>query len=240
MLDHLPYRKLRARLLRLAGDLLRTISTATLQGIVWGASKRLEGEVQAIRQRLRAAPFVQVDESIVRVDGHRQRIRVFVTEEDLLLAMRDSRARDVVDGVLGKDYPGRITCDGPKACFGWVLQRCWAHLLRYGKAGAEKSEEGKRLYAKPCALSEKPTRDLEKANARAQVRRIRRGTRVLKGMVNRYGKSEDAAVQRAVTHLENGMQWWLTFLGTPGMEPTNNPGERAPREPIVSGRSSGR
>ncbi len=151
--DRLPYRKLRARLVRMAGKLLWT-SLATLQGMVWGASEKLAEEEQAIRQRLRAAPFVHVDESIFRVDGKRQWIWVFVTEEDLLLVIRDSRARGVVEEVLGKGYPGKIVCDGWKAYIGWVLQRCWTHLLRYGKEGVWVPDIPRTLFLKlsvhPC------------------------------------------------------------------------------------------
>ena len=232
MLDRLPYRKLRARLVRLGGEMLRT-STATLQGIVWRASEQLTEEEQAIVQRLRAAPFVHVDESIFRVDGVRQWIWVFVTEDDLLLVIRDSRARDVVEEILGEEYAGKIVCDGWKAHLGWILQRCWAHLLRYGKEGSEKSAEGKRLYAELCGLYKKMTRELEVASARARMRRLRTGTRALERLVRRYGRSDDTAVRKVVTYLKNGMGWWLTFLETPGMEATNNRGERGLREAIV-------
>ena len=232
VLDRLPYRKLIARMVRSGGEVLR-MSPATAQAIVGRASEQLGGEEQAILRRLRASPFVHVDESIFRVDGVRQWIWVFVTEEDLLLVIRDSRARDVVDEVLGKEYGGKIVCDGWKAYLGWVLQRCWAHLLRYGKEGAEKSAEGKRLYAELGGLYEKLTRNLEAASARARARRLRKGTRGLERLLRKFGGNEDAAVQKVVTYLQNGMGWWLTFLETPGMEATNNRGERGLREAIV-------
>lgn len=232
ILDRLPYRKLRARLVRLGGELLRT-STATLQGIVWGTSEALTEEEQGIVSRLRAAPFVHVDESIFRVDGKKEWIWVFVTEEDLLLVIRDSRSRDVVEEVLGKGYAGTIVCDGWKAYLGWMLQRCWAHLLRYGKEGAERSVEGQRLYAELCALYERLTRNLDEASARARMRRLRKGTRALRRLVRRFGGSEDEAVRKVVTYLANGMAGWLTFLEHPGMEATNNRGERGLREAIV-------
>ncbi|MGI0140958.1 MAG: IS66 family transposase [Thermoplasmata archaeon] len=232
VLDRLPYRKLRARLVRLGGELLR-LSPATLQAIVWRASDRLSGEEAAIIARLRRAPFVHVDESIFRVDGHRQWIWVFVTEDDLFLVIRDSRARDVVEEVLGKEYSGKIVCDGWKAYLGWVLQRCWAHLLRYGKEGAEKSVEAERLYGELCTLHEQLTRELETASLLARVRRLRKGTRALRGLLKRFGGSKDAAVRKVVTYLRNGMEGWLTFLSTPGMEATNNRGERGLREAIV-------
>jgi len=114
-----------------------------------------------------------------------------------------------------------------------VLQRCWAHLLRYGKEGAKESPEGQRLYAKLCTLYEKLTRGLETASLRARVRRLRRGNRALEGMLRRHGGSEDGAARKVVTYLRNGMPWWLTFLKNRGMDATNNRGERELREAIV-------
>lgn len=231
-LDRLPYRKLRARLVRQGGELFWT-STATLQGIVWKASDKLAEEEAALQHRLREAPFIHVDESIIRVDGHREWLWVFVTTEDVLLVIRKSRARDVVEEILGKDYAGKIHCDGWKAYIGWVLQRCWAHLLRYGKEGAEKSPLGEELYTELCELYDHLTKDLETASLRARVRRFNQGTRALQVLLRRYGESGDTAVEKVVTYLRNGMPWWLTFLGTPGMEATNNRGERGLREAIV-------
>ena len=231
-LDRLPYRKLRARLVRQGGELL-WMSTATLQGIVWKASDHLAGEEAAIRERLRASPHIHIDESIFRVDGHREWLWVFVTAEDVFLVIDPRRNRDVVTEILGEDYAGKIHCDGWKAYIGWVLQRCWSHLLRYGKEGAEKSPLGAKLYAELCALYEKLTRGLETASLRARVRRLNQGNRALRSLLKRYGESGDAAVEKVVTYLGNGMPWWLTFLGTPGMEATNNRGERGLREAIV-------
>lgn len=117
--ERLPYRKLEERLAREGIP----SCPATLQAVVWNASERLKAEEAAILQRLRAAPWVHADESSYRIDGHREWIWVFCTERDLLLVIRPSRDREVVEEVLGKEYPGRIVCDGWKAYLGWVLQR---------------------------------------------------------------------------------------------------------------------
>jgi len=219
-------------LVRQGGKLLWT-STATLQGMVWRASEKLAAEEQAILQRLRRAPFVHVDESILRVDGRREWFWVFVTEEDLLLVVRPSRSREVVEEVLGKDYAGRIVCDGWKSYWGWVLQRCWAHLLRYAKAGSEESEEGKELYGALCALHEELTQDVKEVSRRTLARRLRKGERVLQELLGRFGKSEASGVAKVMTYLRNGIPWWLTFLKNPGMDATNNRDERGLREAIV-------
>ena len=138
--------------------------------------------------------------------------------------------------VLGEGFPGKIVvCDGWKAYphEGWVLQRCWAHLLREAKAGAEKSPKARKLYAKLCRLYERLTKDLELASPRARTRRLHVGERKLSRMAERFGKSGAEGVRKVVTYLENGMPWWLTFLKRPGVEPTNNRGERSIREAVV-------
>lgn len=227
--ERLPYRKIEDRLERegIPG------CPATLQAVVWGAREKLRGEETAILRRLRAAPWIHADESSYRIDGRKVWIWVFCTERDLLLVIRPSRARGVVEEVLGKDYHGQIVCDGWKGYWGWELQRCWAHLLRYAKAGAEESEEGKELYATLCALHEELTDGVKEASPRTMAQRLRRGEQALSELLARFGQSEAAGVAKVVTYLQNGMPWWLTFLKHRGMEATNNRGERGLREAIV-------
>jgi transposase len=228
--ERLPYRKLQERLARegVPG------CPATLQAVVWGASERLRGEEVAIVQRLRVSPWVHADESSYRLDGRKVWIWVFCTNSDLLLVIRPSRGREVVEEVLGTDYAGQIVCDGWKGYLGWVLQRCWAHLLRYAKAGAEESEAGKALYGALCELYRQVTRELDSASPKARARRFTVGTRTLEQLLSRYGRSRSPGVQKVVTYLRNGMAWWLTFLRHPGMDATNNRGERGLREAIVN------
>ena len=206
---------------------------ATLQAVVWSASEKLKDEEAAILQRLRASPWVHADESSYRIEGRKGWIWVFCTETDLLLVIRPSRSRDVVEEVLGKEYPGQIVCDGWKGYLGWVLQRCWAHLLRYAEAAAKESEEGKALSAELGALYHRMTRKLDAASPRARARRLTMGAKALTRLLRRYGRSRSAAVSRAVGYLRNGRPWWLTFLEHQGMEATNNRAERGLREAIV-------
>ena len=60
--------------------------------------------------RLRASPWVHADESSYRIDGRKVWIWTFGTDRDLLLVIRPSRGREVVEEVLGKDYrrPDRL------------------------------------------------------------------------------------------------------------------------------------
>ncbi len=227
--ERLPYRKLEERLAREGIP----SCPATLQAVVWGASEKLKDEEATILQRLRASPWVHADESSYRMDGRKVWIWVFCTEVDLLLVIRPSRGRGVVEEVLGKEYAGQIVCDGWKGYLGWVLQRCWAHLLRYAKAGAEESAEGKALYAELCEVYRQMTQGLETASPKARARRLTVGRKALRRLLRRHGRSRSAGVERVVTYLRNGMRGWLTFLNHPGMDATNNRGERGLREAIV-------
>ncbi|EQD59573.1 transposase, partial [mine drainage metagenome] len=95
--ERLPYRKLEERL----GREGIPSCPATLQAVVWNASERLKDEEAAIVQRLRASPWVHADESSYRIDGRKVWIWVFCTDTDLLLVIRPSRGRGVVEEVLG-------------------------------------------------------------------------------------------------------------------------------------------
>lgn len=230
--ERLPYRKLAARLERDGVP----VCPATLQGVVWGASERLGGTYGEILERVRRALVVYADETSLHVDGERRWLWTFSTPEEALFVLRPSRGEDVVREVLGEGFEGKVVvCDGWKAYpYGrWFLQRCWAHLLRVAKVGAEESARGKELYQALCGVYERLTCDLEKASSRARARRRNWGERRLTERMKRFGKSWARGVHKVVTYLENGRASWLTFLRHPGVEPTNHRAERSIREAVV-------
>lgn len=228
----LPYRKVEERLERQGIP----SCPATLQGVVWGASERLEGTWREILERVRQAPVVYADETSYCVGGEKWWCWTFTTMEDVLFVLRHSRGEDVVREVLGVGFPGKVVvCDGWKAYPHptWVLQRCWAHLLRVAKVGAEESPKGKDLYAALTTLYGTLTENLENADEGERARRARRGEHALDRLVARFGRSWAGGVRKVMTYLQNGRDWWLTFLRRPGVEPTNNRAERALREGVV-------
>jgi transposase len=227
--ERLPYRKLEERLAR---DGIPSCP-ATLQAVVWNAAEKLKDEEAAIVARLRAAPWVHEDESSYRIDGRKVWIWTFGTDRDLLLVIRPSRGRQVVEEVLGKDYGGQIVCDGWAGYLGWELQRCWAHLLRVAKARAEEGPTARELYGALCDVYERLTTDLASVSRRTLARQAAMGERVLTGLEARFGPSWGRGVRPVMTYLRNGRPWWLTFLKHPGMEATNNRAERGLREAIV-------
>jgi transposase len=233
--ERLPYRKLEERLAR---DGIPSCP-ATLQAVLWGASERLTAEETAILARIRAAPTVYADESIFRVDGAKWWIWTFSTPQDTLLVIRPSRGEGVVREILGEGFRGKvIVCDGhgayPHPEKGWVLQRCWAHLLRMARAAEEAEPRGELLYEELAGLYRDLTAMLKKDGRTAARRRWHRiGSRELGRLLRRYEASRWRAHRKVGVYLRNGGSSWLTFLRRPGVEPTNNRGERALREAIV-------
>ncbi len=84
-----------------------------------------------------------------------------------------------------------------------------------------------------CKVYEQMTKGLGTADPKARARRLTVGTRALRGLLRKYGRNRSPGMHKVVTYLRNGMAWWLTFLKNPGMEATNNRGERGLREAIV-------
>lgn len=231
VLERLPYRRLAERLARAGAPM----STATLQGLVWGASERLEADHAAILRRVRRSSVVYADETSFSVDGRKWWLWTFATpREDRLLVLRPSRGARVVEEILGKEYAGIVVCDGWSAYLRYSLQRCWAHLLRVADAAGEEEVEGRGLAGELRALYTILTRELAEDGGVANRARLERmGEGELKRLLGRYERAGSEALRKVGVYLRNGGRAWLTFLRQPGVEPTNNRGERALREGVV-------
>ncbi len=235
ILERLPYRKLVDRLSAQGAPM----STATVQALVWEAGAKLGGEYAAILARIRAAPTVYADETSFWVGGARWWLWTFTTVTDTLLVLRPSRGEGVVREALGDGFPGKvIVCDGhgayPHPELGWVLQRCWAHLLRMARAAEEEEPRGAGLYEELAALYRWLTEEFDRDGRRTHRRRLHRiGRRELGRLVRRYEASAWTPLKKVGVYLRNGWGSWLTFLKRPGVEPTNNRGERSLREAVV-------
>ena len=233
--ERLPHVKVSEALERTYG---LSVSPATVLDVTRRVAWWLLPEYNRILQRIRSAPVVYVDETGARVDGRRFWIWVFTTETDVLIVVRKSRGKRVLEEVLGKDFRGVIVCDGWRSypCFTDLIQRCWAHLLREARYLAEHVDEAKpfsealhRMYGELCCWAvDKPPPEMAALLA-GEARKV------MMGLAGRLYESEE--VRRFAGKVLNGMDHWFTFLAVPGVEPTNNRAERALRECVVRGRS---
>ena len=210
------------------------ITPATVLAVNGRVANSLEGEYEAIRQRIRISPVVHADETGLRVGGVQYWIWIFVTDGQTLVVIRPSRAKKVLKEVLGDDFQGTIVCDGHKSYSNFTnnLQRCWAHLLREFKFASEKTKEATPIYRMLKRLYRKLTHALEGNPPNGERQRLSHNAELtLWRWLSKEWKEKPTI--KAVGYLRNGMRHWLTFVTTPGMEPTNNRAERALREHVV-------
>jgi transposase len=229
--DRLPLRKVVSSLERHYNLTLTNVGVLYLTDKV---AKKLQLPYKALVRRIRKAKVVYIDETKIKVDGITYWLWTFVTERETLFVIRKSRAKKVIEEILGETFKGVICCDGWKAYSQYTakLQRCWAHLLREAKSLAEKyiEFEGfykafKRLFGKIGKVRAKPPplkkREKLKENMEKEVEQI-------VGQMNAY-----QSFRKFATKVGNGLGYWFTCIIDLFVEPTNNHAERALRELVV-------
>jgi transposase len=229
--DRLPHRKIQDALTR---QYRLEISPATIFDLTRRAADAVRSEYDAILSRIRGAPILYVDETSIRVQGEKHWIWTFTTPSETFFVIRKSRGMKVLLEVLTRRFKGIIVCDGwkPYAKFTKRLQRCWAHLLRESKDLAEKFEEAIPLHKALKELYESLTKALENdppPEVRMDLWNLAR--EALKHWMGKEYFSEK--VQKFIGKINNGFEYWFTFIINSGVEPTNNRAERALRPQVV-------
>ncbi len=188
---------------------------------------------EALRERIRYAEWVHIDETSVRVNGKNWWIWVFRTDsDDVLTVIENSRSGRVPKRILGK-HPPPVIVDGWSG-YNWIRekQRCWAHLLREAEAVKDKSPAGALLdeslhalyHDLKCALE---LEDQEKRNAAKRELESR-----IRDIITTCD-DETETMKRPIRYLRRGVGDWCTCLSHPGMPATNNLAEQAIREHVI-------
>jgi len=229
--DRLPHRKICDAMVRLYG---LKISPATILDLTRRAADAVRSEYDAILSRIRDAPILYVDETGIHVQGEKYWIWTFTTPSETFFVIRKSRGMKVLMEVLTRRFKGIIVCDGwkPYARFTNRIQRCWAHLLRESKDIAETFEEAIPLHNALKELYELLTKALETdppPEVRESLWKLAR--EALRNLISKEYSVEK--VQKFVGKINNGFDYWFTFVINPGVEPTNNRAERALRPHVV-------
>jgi transposase len=229
--DRIPHRKIHDAMMRIFG---LKISPATIFDLTRRAADAIRSEYDAILSKIRSAPILYVDETSIRVQGERHWIWTFSTPSESFFVIRKSRGMKVLMEVLTRRFKGIIVCDGwkPYARFTKRIQRCWAHLLRESKDIAEKFEEAiplhnalKELYAILTeALENDPPPEVRKTLWQLAREALRHW------ILKEYSIEK---VRKFIGKINNGFDYWFTFIINPGVEPTNNRAERALRPHVV-------
>jgi transposase len=227
----MPHRITQEALMRLFG---LKISPATILDLTRRAADAVRSEYDAILNKIRGAPIVYVDETSIRVQGERHWIWTFSTPFESFFVIRKSRGMKVLTEVLTRRFKGIIVCDGwkPYTRFTNRIQRCWAHLLRESKEIAEMFEEAIPLHNALKELYEILTEALENDPPPKVRKRLWQLAReALRHWIMKEYSIEK--VQKFIGKINNGFNYWFTFIINPGVEPTNNRAERALRPHVV-------
>ena len=229
--DRIPHRKIHDAMVRIFG--LR-ISPATIFDLTRRAADAIRSEYDAILSKIRSAQILYVDETSIHVQGERHWIWTFSTPSESFFVIRKSRGMKVLMEVLTRRFKGIIVCDGwkPYARFTNRIQRCWAHLLRESKDIAEKFEEAIPLHNALKELYEILTEALEN-DPPPEVRKTlwQLAREALRHWILKEYSIEK--VRKFIGKINNGFDYWFTFIINPGVEPTNNRAERALRPHVV-------
>lgn len=185
-------------------------------------------------KKIRNAAWVHIDETGIKINGEKYWLWIFRTNDnDILVVIRKSRGKKVLDEILGPDWNKPIIVDGWKAYWSYlIVQRCWAHLLREIDAFKDVSDNGKMLSETIHHCFDCLKEFLEK-NPSMSERKKKKTVfeNELKDIVEKYSKVKE--LQKPIKYLRNGLGKWYTCLLFPGMEPTNNLGEQAIREHVI-------
>ncbi len=225
--DRLPLRKIQQALARRYGLTLTPATALEIEGRVRGV---LLPEFEKIKERIRNAEVVHCDETTF---GRGWWLWIFWTGRDVLVVVRKTRSGEVAREILGEKFEGVIVSDGYSvyAKIG-AQQRCWAHLLRELKFIAGDDVRFTPLLEDLKGFYHKLKEKLEKESPRWRRNGIfLEAKEWLEGFLDIVRGWKE--LRKFANYLENGMPNWLTFVVHEGVEPTNNPAERALREHVV-------
>jgi len=233
------------------GKAARILSTATALNLnrstLARASQRLarkcEPTYARLILRLRQGAVTYVDETGWKVGGQAAWLWVFTNDDLSLYVIDPSRAHQVVEGLLGRDYAGVLVSDcflayDPLTC---TQSKCVAHLLR-------RCQEVQELKSGRAVQF---TRDLARLLRAAITLKERRPTLSAPGYRVACGRLEaalDRLLARQLTDADNARfaktlrkqrPRLLTFLYHDGVAPTNNAAERELRPAVVVRKTGG-
>lgn len=209
------------------------LAPATVQAIIERASTAGENEYAQLKQKIRLAPLLYIDETSFSVLGKNWWVWVFRSDTNLLLAIRNSRGNNVLEEILGKEYAGVVVCDCWRAydyLSNACLQRCWAHLLR--KSKVLESVPGRHFHKKLSELFYEITKFNHKERSEKQrYKKYALMTAKLQEIVSYYSKYNEC--EPAVKYIRFHLKSWFTCVKFPGIQPTNNYAEQAIRETVL-------
>ena len=234
----------RRGIVELARDLFGvTLSTGSVDAVCQRASDALAGPYLQLHDWVLDQSAVHVDETGWRTSGEGRALWTASTPEATFLQIAEHCNREQFDALIGTTYPGIVISDrwnGFSHLDPTRRQVCWSHLQRdfrrhadglaeqktFGEHGSELT--GRVFHAWRAYQNEHHDRDqltTEIAPIQTELRQL---------LENASPKSQRTRWHRRFAN--NLLKIWpalWTFTIIDGVQPTNNPAERALRGPVI-------
>jgi transposase len=233
----------RRGMIELARDLFGvSVSTGTVDAICQRASDALAGPHAQLHDWVLDQGAVHVDETGWRTAGDGRALWTLTTPDAALFQIAERCNREQFQALVGP-YPGIVISDR------WVgfehrdpqqRQVCWSHIERDFRRHSEGLAEQKNFGERGLELTHQVFRAW-RAFQQAHHDRDRLAAEIAPIQSRLRALLEDASPKSKRTRwhrrfANNLLKVWpalWTFLGVEGVEPTNNPAERALRAPVI-------
>ncbi|MDC0712018.1 IS66 family transposase [Stigmatella sp. ncwal1] len=222
------------------------VSVGSVSNLEQQMSAALKAPVEQAQEHVRNAAVVNADETGWAQgvkEGRAARAWLWVVASALVVVFRiaTSRGSQVIKALLGEDFLGWLITDRWSAYGGYdagLRQLCWSHLTRDFQGFIDRGGQGGRIGSKLMAERNRMfkwwhrVRDgtLERRMFQQRMSKVERKVGELLRQAQACGEKKTAGIARQILRLEKCL--WV-FVDVPGVEPTNNYGERTIRQGVI-------
>ena len=222
-----------------------SISLGMISRLERQAADELEPAVEELREHVRNADVVHIDETSWRQGTAKAWLWTAVTKWVTVFTIAASRGAEVAKNILGT-AENKVVVSDRFSSYGWIKRRqfCWAHLNRDFQAmidrDGESAEVGRLLLGHSEQLFEWWHRVRDGTTTRVALRSKVATMRFAFRENLRRGVACDHAKTAGTCRelLASEPHLW-TFVRVEGVEPTNNDAERALRHGVIYRKISG-
>ncbi len=238
------HRVSRRGITELARDLFGvTLWTGTVDAICQRASEALAGPHCHLQDWVLDQDAVHVDETGWRTRGQGRALWTATTPQATFLQIAEHGNREQFNALIGTEYPGTVISDrwnGYSHLDPTRRQVCWSHIQRDFRRHTEGLGEQKTFGEQGLQLTRSvfaawhayQHKHHDRQRLQAQIAPIQTELRALLEQASPK-KARNRRHRRFANNLLKVWPALWTFTTTEGVEPTNNPAERALRAPVI-------
>jgi transposase len=217
------------------------LSLGSVANVEQQVSAALAAPVAEAREHVRQADGINADETSWSENKRKAWLWVAATSLVTVFVIAKSRGAVVAKDLLGETFRGVLTTDRWSA-YNWITtgwrQICWSHLLRDFQSWVDGGGAGKRLGARILVEARRMFRWWHKVRDGTMTREkfAKKMSEVQLNVVMLLTEASTCRTRRvrgmAAEMLKLEWAFW-TFIDKPGVEPTNNFGERQIRHAVL-------